>query len=288
MRRGFPAPGIGVILMFPLLPIAPALAQQPHAPRAEHGPYQVDFRHPLHELIRDLEETERGDRHLESTVPHREWYSSEIRRKMGSWGPRSRAYPPLPGLEHRSADWCRERAVAVGLRYLGYDYQHHHVPDWDPPQGWPWKPVGSGRNGRGVDCSNFTGFVFNQGFGIRLSTDVVKQSEQGFAEEGNGREWPIRRIQLPGSYEDRIHALKTGDLLYIRGRPDGPITHVVMWVGPIGRSSDGVPLILDSHGSGVLDDGGRSIPAGVQLRPFREHSWYNKCASHAHRVFEGP
>ncbi len=42
---------------------------------------------------------------------------------------------------------------------------------------------------------------------------------------------------------------------------------------------------MDSHGSGVEDEHGRPIPCGVHLRPFRESSWYNRCASHAHRVF---
>ena len=57
------------------------------------------------------------------------------------------------------------------------------------------------------------------------------------------------------------------------------------WVGSVGRSASGVPLIIDSHGNGVLDDRGQPIPCGVQLRPFRRDSWYNRCASHAHRIF---
>jgi hypothetical protein len=46
-----------------------------------------------------------------------------------------------------------------------------------------------------------------------------------------------------------------------------------------------VPLIIDSHGEDVRDSQGQFIPCGVQLRPFRENSWYNRSASHALRVF---
>lgn len=288
MRRKFHPIAIGILLIVASLRTTTATAQQPQSTTDDPPAYHVQFQHDLPDLIGDLLKTERGDPLRQAAIPSSEWYSATVRRRMGSWGPIARRYPPIPGLEHRSVDWCRERTVAVGLRYLGRDYQHHHVPDWNPPAGWPWKPVSSGTNGRGVDCSNFTGFVFNQGFGIRISTDVEKQSEQRTAETDLDRPWPIRRIELPEHYPDRLRTLKTGDLLYISGRPGGPITHVVIWVGSIGRSPDDTPLVLDSHGSGVVDAHGRSIPAGVQLRPFREHSWYNRSASHAHRIFHTP
>jgi hypothetical protein len=77
----------------------------------------------------------------------------------------------------------------------------------------------------------------------------------------------------------------TGDLVSIRNR-SGKISHVVIWVGAIGRSPDGTPLIIDSHGEDVRDSNGEAIPCGVQLRPFRENSWYNQSASHALRIFQ--
>ena len=36
------------------------------------------------------------------------------------------------------------------------------------------------------------------------------------------------------------------------------------------------------------DSDGQAIPCGVQLRPFRETSWYNQGASHALRILDGP
>ena len=118
-----------------------------------------------------------------------------------------------------------------------------------------------------------------------MSSAIRQQAEIGLALEGRHESISIRSIELPRQYEKRQKLLCTGDLVYIRGREDGPITHVVIWVGSVGRAASGVPLVIDSHGSGVADDDGRPIPCGVQLRPFREHSWYNRCASHAHRIF---
>ena len=252
---------------------------------AYRSPYRVEFTRPIGELIGDLERTERGDRKLEADMPHARWYSEATRERWKAWGPAARHYPPLEGIGSWSVERKRERVVAVAMRYLGYGYQHHHIPDWDPPADWPWLTTCVGSNGKGVDCSNLTGFVYNQGFGLRLNTDIARQAEARTAPETDNRV-PVRlhEVTLPAAYPDRIAALRTGDLLYIKSLK-GEVSHVVVWIGPIGRSPDGTPLILDSHGSGVRDSENHLIPCGVHLRPFRENSWYNKSASHALRIF---
>src|SRR5262249_16195874 len=149
-----------------------------------------------------------------------------------------------------------------------YGYQHHHVPDWDPPHGWPWKETAVGHNGKGVDCSNFTAFAYNLALGYKPSGDVKEQAERlEVAGPGPGHATRAERIHLPASYAERARVLRTGDLLFIRSLR-GQVSHVVLWVGEAGRSPDGVPLILDSHGSGVRDSRGQSIPCGIHLRPF--------------------
>lgn len=260
-----------------------ALAQTP-VDVAEPA-YQLRFSYPNQELIGDLLESPRGDPREQASVPHAEWYDHGTRKRWGAWGPTPRRYPPLEGLSSRPVEWKRERVIAVAHRFIGYGYQHHHVPDWNPPTGWPWKETCVGHNGKGVDCSNLTSFVFNQGFGVHLSSDVHRQS-QGEPPRNQAIGHRLHHIALPERFEQRVETLKTGDLVYIRGRVDGPITHVVLWVGSIGRSREGWPLIIDSHGGDVKDDDGRPIPCGVHVRPFREKSWYNRCASHAFRVFE--
>jgi hypothetical protein len=248
---------------------------------AYRSPYAVEFTYP--ELIADLEQTERGDPRLESEIPFQQWYVPKTLSRWRGWGPPARDYPP-PGIDHWPVERKRERIVAVALRYRGYAYQHHHIPDWSPPPDWPWKPTCAGSNGKGVDCSNLTGFVLNQGFGLRISSDVRVQSEERSARGPGGHLTRLHVVDLPPGYEERINALRTGDLVFIKGR-GGKISHVVIWVGPIGRSPDNVPLVIDSHGEDVRDSEGRPIPCGVHLRPFRKDSWYNHGASHALRVF---
>jgi cell wall-associated NlpC family hydrolase len=258
---------------------------------AEHAryksPYHLAFTFKREELIGDLLNSERGDPRRESSTAHEHWYSEKTRHKFGAWGPEQRRYIKLPGVDEKPVEWKRERVLAVGSRFIGYEYQHHHVPDWDPPQHWPWKHCCAGHNGRGVDCSNFTTFVYNQGFGIHMSSGIERQSVVHEALEGR-HEWvTVHKIELPAGFKERQETLRTGDLLYIRGREEGPVTHVITWVGSIGRSPSGVPLVIDSHGGDVRDDDGKLIPCGIHLRPYREDSWYNKCVSHAHRIFVG-
>ncbi|HEY4312375.1 MAG TPA: NlpC/P60 family protein [Pirellulales bacterium] len=255
------------------------------APSHDKGSdYGLAYSGPIDELIGDLLHGERGDPQRESATPHHDWYSEHVRRRMGAWGPSPRLYPPIMKSPGQSLEWKRERVIATGARFIGYSYQHHHIPDWDPPAGWPWKVCCAGHNGRGVDCSNFTSFVYNQGFGIKISSGIGRQArtDHGLVE---GHPVRIERVELPTDYDKRVEALHTGDLVYIRGREDGPVTHVVIWVGSIGRATSGLPLLMDSHGGDVKDDHGHPIPCGIHLRPFRQDSWYNRCASHAHRVF---
>src|SRR5262249_2994401 len=108
--------------------------------------------------------------------PYREWYSTHIRKKYGAWGPAARRFPPIDGFENIPASWKRQRVLAVAVSYIGLPYQHHHIPDWDPPPDWPWKHVAYGRNSKGMDCSDFTGWIYNYGLGIHLSTGIGQQA----------------------------------------------------------------------------------------------------------------
>ena len=262
--------------MIGLLPFV--TAQEP-AP-AYRSPYRIEYHWPRGELIGDLEHTERGDHRIEAEIPHALWYAERTRERWGAWGPPARFYPAPAEVATWSAQRKRERVVAVASRFLGYAYQHHHIPDWDPPAHWHWLPTCAGRNGKGVDCSNFTGFVYNLGFGLRINTDVALQARQT---EVAGLAGPIARVDLPATYEERLQTLRTGDLLFIRNNA-GHVSHVVIWIGSIGASPDGIPLVMDSHGEDTRDAEGHLIPCGVHLRPFRKNSWYNMSASHAHRL----
>lgn len=272
----FTAPLLSLILLFACCPV---LAQYV-------SPYSLRFEQSTEELLAPNNEPPRNDWHLESRIPFEEWYSRRVRKEFGAWGPAPRHYPAIRGLEHKSASWQRARVLAVAATYIGLPYQHHHIPDWEPPPSWPWKQVAYGRNSKGVDCSDFTSWVYNYGLGIKLSTGIRQQANQ-LELPGPGGEGTIQAqpIQNEGSYEALVGKLNTGDLLYIRNNK-GLVGHVIMWVGNHGRSPDGTPLIIDCTGPEHKDCNGNTIPIGVQLRPFSKDSWYYKSFDHALRIIQ--
>lgn len=172
----------------------------------------------------------------QSPVPESAWYGNP---KLGAWGPKAATYPPAvvpAGVD--GVAWKRERLAAVALRYQGLPYRHHHIPAYAPPG-----------EGPGLDCSNFTSWVYNYGLGIRFTSDIARQAD--------GPRAPGRRLT-----PDEPFAL--GDLLFITTRDRARVSHVVLWLGE-GR-------IIDSH------------KEGVRVRPFS--GWYKDCFSHARRVIE--
>jgi len=266
--------------MLPILPIFVLVSLGiSDAPEPYTSPESVKLRHSEKELLQDLLDGERGDPERQSAIPFDEWASDATRKKYGAWGPPLKAHEPPEGIAGQSAEWKRERVLALGLRYRGYSYQHHHLPDWEPPTGWPWKEVGRGSNAKGIDCSNFTTFVYDVALGIRFTSAIVGQSEATEALCG-GKKVKIERIEKPETVEACAKGLKTGDLLFVKNK-DGKVSHVVLWVGGIGGDA---PLILDSTGAGHKDSRGGAIPDGVHLRPFRESGWYFKSLSHVHRI----
>ncbi|HWA98116.1 MAG TPA: hypothetical protein VG713_06470, partial [Pirellulales bacterium] len=128
-------------------------------------------------------------------------------------------------------------------------------------------------------------FVYNLALGYKFSGAVGDQAELRQVEgPGPGAVTPIERIAKPGSYSELAQTLRTGDLLFVRRNNSNEVSHVVIWIGPIGQAPDGTPLVIDSHGEGVEDVRGASIPSGIYLRPMREKSWYFREASHALRI----
>lgn len=249
------------------------------------SPYKVRFTHSLSELIGDVIEGRRGDPKEESSVPFSEWYSPEVLKRYHAWGAPAKHFPAPENIESKSADWKRERVLAVALHYTGISYQHHHIPNWNPPADWPWKKVGRGRNEKGIDCSNFSAFVYNLALGIKPTSDIQKQAALTSAPgPGVGAKTKLTRIEKPATYAECANAFKTGDLLFIRKADGEEISHVVIWVGAIGVAKRDVPLIIDSTGSGHKDSNGAEIPDGVHLRAFREKSWYHQSLSHVLRI----
>jgi cell wall-associated NlpC family hydrolase len=183
------------------------------------------------------------DRLPESSLPESEWHGAA---SVGSWGPKAAHYPAVqvPG-DVDPLEWKRARIVAVAKHYLGLPYQHHHIP--------AWTPSGPGKDGAretaGLDCSNFTAWVYNYGLGVAINSDIGLQAD--------GPKAPGRRL-APSE------ALAPGDLLFIKNRDLTKVTHVVIYIDP--------GHIIDDHAD------------GVRVRPLS--GWYTSSFSHARRIIE--
>lgn len=275
---------VASLLLVLLLAIVPVGFAADSGGADYQSPYGIQLPWPIPELIPDLLEGKRGEAAREAKLPESEWYSHS-HPWVGPWGPLPHKYKPPKLAEGKSDDWKRARIIATALRFIGYHYRHHYIPDWDPPPGWynP-KPGGTRHDGRGVDCSNFTSFVYNQGLGISFSSDIHKQAAlETVTVNGTEQELPVRLIPRQDSVEAWARVLKPGDLLFIRPRSSETVSHVVIWIGQWGMPG-GRPLILDSHGADVRDENGALIPDGIHLRPFRSDSWYATRADHAIRI----
>jgi cell wall-associated NlpC family hydrolase len=183
------------------------------------------------------------DRLPQSPMPVSDWYRASL---QGTWGPHAAPFPPVSVPSGADAvAWKRARVLAVAKHYLGLPYRHHHIPGWAPP--WP------GREGAaesaGLDCSNFTSWVYNYGLGVKFDSAIDAQA--------NGPTAP-GRLLAPGE------AFEPGDLLFIEDLARTKATHVVIFID--------AGHIIDDHG------------AGVQIRPFA--GWYRKSFSHARRIIE--
>jgi len=191
---------------------------------------------------------------------------------------------------NQTNNWLRQRLVAVAASMIGYGYRHHHIPDWNPDQSWYDKAPGlvspmplNTLIGQGIDCSDYTAWLYNYGLGIHLTTSVAQQANMTSVQDSTGYTYNVKRVaDATLSFAQLLQTLDTGDLLFIAGNPtvskadiqnqlSNPanlqITHVIMWLGKNGIANN-VPLVTDSHGAGMLDANGITIPGGVQLRPF--------------------
>ncbi len=135
------------------------------------------------------------------------------------WGPHAFKYSAVVVPEGCDPiKWKRLRVIAVAKRFIGLPYRHHHVPNWESGNG----------EGAGLDCSNFTSWVYNYGLGINFTSDILAQSD--------GPRAPGRKLENWESFEP-------GDLLFIKKKDRSRVSHVVIFID--------TDHIVDSHGSGV-------------------------------------
>ena len=201
-----------------------------------------------------------------TTTPTDQWYAKSADGYLnGGWGPDAAALPAVAvpaDAGCAATTWKQERILSTALHYVNepgnpqaLQYRHHHIPDWNPtvstePAGGAKTDDADGQSpqtwaaGRGLDCSNFTAWVYNYALGIKFGGDVHQQYA--------GTAGPMgQRLSAQGPFEP-------GDLLYLH--PDasaGVASHVVVFVDDA--------HVIDSR----LDAQG--LP-GVQVR--HRDGWY--------------
>lgn len=233
-------------LILPLLVIILLSTAYGNAKGMEVGSLEYDA-----SLIQDLEEREML---AETDVPKAEWYTQE---SIKGWGPMPRVYPGVGNIVKtlpkgiNVEQWKRDRVVAIAKHYIGLPYRHHHIPGWNPQEGSKLNPL----PGKGLDCSNFTAWVYNFGFGISLHGDVELQSKM----------LPRPVYSLPEGVRmiEKNEGFLPGDLLYIYNQNKTAIAHVVIYIDE--------NHIIDSTGTHVA------------IRAFS--GWYLERLSHAIRIF---
>ena len=251
------------------------------------SPYRFRFTVPADSLIPDMAGS-RGVASNWATVSFANWYSTGTKNTYGSWGPRCKSMSaPTADILAWPLDMRQQRLMAFAQRYLGLRYEHHHLPEWDPPADWPWDPVCTDEQGMGADCSNFTGWLYNWSYGIWVDTDIDVQAVESSIPTSGSANTVVTRIAKPtsGGYAALCAALQPGDLCFVfSSGSTTSISHVFMWLGEYGAGPSSTPLILDSTSSTVSDFYGNPMPCGVQIRPFTSSSSYYTRFSHAYRL----
>ena len=235
------------------------------------------------------------------------------------WGPKPIQYPLVKILKScNKVKWQHKRILAVidKIVKMKLNYCHHHSPMWTPEEA-DRKTTGNTTGGdtdqggkcseeglkhlkgaagfRGIDCTHFTSYVYNYGFGCYQVTLTGDQACGPNAPGGI----------LPFTVDEQDKFLP-GDLLYIAKKGSAhplQISHGILWTGykmsQKGEFSEEklienmpenqkkavieyiearkaankpVYVIADSHG------------AGPNYRPFA--GWYTNSFSHARRLIK--
>jgi hypothetical protein len=161
----------------------------------------------------------------QTEIPKEKWHSC-----CGSFGPCPITYPSVnfsnPNLR---IDWSRKRVIEAAKKLIGTPYAHRHIPAMN-----------------GLDCSNFTAFVYNYSLGIRFNSNVERQAEEAG-----------RRLEANAP-------LAPGDIIYIYDGTKSRIAHAVIYIDK----------------DNIIDDTG----PGVKVRAFV--GWYKERQAWARRIIE--
>ncbi len=170
------------------------------------------------------------DFNFRDSLPQTEIPKSKWQSCCGRYGPLPSKYPKaVAPKKYDSTTWLRDKTVATAKKYLGLPYKHRHIP-------------GMG----GLDCSNFSAWVYNYGLGLSFTSNIRKQAHH------------VGRRLAPSE------KIKKGDLIFIWSEDQTWLSHVAVYIG------DG--KIIDSTGPGVA------------IRDYK--GWYKERFAWARRIIE--
>jgi len=232
-----------------------------------------------------------------------------------TWGP----WPNVDNFKSPSipvncdqTNWAHKRILEVIDNYVnrGYNYCHHHVGTWMPPNdstnravinicpaGDPTASSGtcsSGRSGvwNGIDCTTYTSWAYLYGFGMYLVTNTASQA---CGPNSPGKVLPYTR--------DQQDQFQPGDIIYLGNSNQSKMVHGILWTGikadqlnkdsvPFGINTllNNVPSCQQNAAKKYLQaNAGKDIYVisdshwnGPNYRPFA--GWYYDAFSHAKRL----
>lgn len=165
----------------------------------------------------------------QTEVPEAEWFDKSV------YGPPAATYPEVqvPSGVTDELQWKRDRVIEVAKHFIGTPYAHLHIPD-----------------AGGLDCSNYTAWIYNYGFGIRFTSNTQKQANEA------------GRLLAPGE------PLEKGDLIFIWNSSFTEIGHAAIYIDP-------------EH---LIDSTSSATPALVNVRDLK--GWYKTRFAFARRIIE--
>ena len=204
----------------------------------------------------------------------------------------STAASPAPDLVRQ----FQQRLVSVALSNMGINYQHHYSPFWYSPASWQsalestqqqsFQPAPQGRQTQGLDCTNFTSWMYNLSFGFWLNSATPSQATLSSVNVGwsPGTTLEVysvktaQEIYKSAKTDDEIIALlnenlQPGDILYLHGSPVDAdpkefglesASHAIVWLNDNSKGSDFQFVSLPSQSSSTQsssDAGGQQEPA---------------------------
>jgi len=235
--------------------------------------------------------------------------TSYDRKSTDAYGPSINQYKVDPSVAQLSGLEQAQRLFAMAQLLLGQTmYQHHHdpaflgIPELPPYPSFVFDPNDNMRQTPGLDCTDFTSFVYNFALGIEMNSATNTQANlktvtQHFT-DGTTRTLSTNSTPIPAEHQTQefynalIQTLQPGDLLYISGTGPGQATstkaaHGIIFLGFANQPGSlvtstspndlGTPLIMDCTGQEHTDANGVQVPNGVHIRPFAfqgANSWY--------------